>query len=185
LHGGFFDAPLEKGLPKMDQVDLQISENAAKAMEFAFDEARARLTSMHQTFDPFTVTVVDGGLEVNDHPADSPSGVHESVKMLVAQDMPESYALCYDGWVDTDEGRLDAVIVEVADRGAAHAATLALLYHMDGGDYAFEAEYGYAGPSVPLYPGGTRPIVSGLAALQAEEGAAGVDADVEDELEAQ
>lgn len=155
----------------MDQVNLQLSENVRKAMDYAFEEAQQRLVSMNQSFDPFTVTVVDEGLEVNDHPAETPTAVRESVKMLLAQDMPEGYALCYDGWVDTDDGRLDAVIVEVADRGAPDAFILALIYTMTDGEYTFESGYGYAGPAVPLYPAGTKPIVSGLAALEAEEAA--------------
>ena len=117
----------------MDQVSLQVSDNTVKAMEYAFEEAKQRLTSMHQSFDPFTVTVVDEGLEVNDHPAATPTSVRESVKMLLAQDMPEGYALCYDGYVETDDGQQDAVIVEVADRGASDAFILALLYGMEEG----------------------------------------------------
>ncbi len=164
----------------MDQVNLQISENVRKAMDYAFDEAQQRLVSMNQSFDPFTVTVVDEGLEVNDHPAETPGAVRESVKMLLAQDMPEGYALCYDGWVDTDDGRIDAVIVEVADRGASDAFTLALLYTVVDGDYTFETGYGYAGPVEPLYPAGTKPIVSGLAALEAEEASAQSEEDFDD-----
>ena len=156
----------------MDQVTLQISENVRKAMDYAFDEAQQRLISMNQSFDPFTVTVVDAGLEVNDHPAETAEAVRESVKMLLAQDMPEGYALCYDGWVDTDDGHLDAIIVEVADRGNEDAFILALIYTVAEGEYTFEADYGYAGPVAPLYPAGTKPIVSGLAALEAEEAAA-------------
>lgn len=159
----------------MDQVNLQVSDNARKAMEYAFEEAQQRLISMNQSFDPFTVTVVDEGLEVNDHPAATPTAVRESVKILLAQDMPEGYALCYDGYVETDEGQTDAVIVEVADRGASDAFTLALLYEIIDGHYAFETDYGYAGPVAPLYPAGTKPIVSGLAALEAEEAQAAAD----------
>ena len=164
----------------MDQVSLQVSDNTIKAMEYAFEEAKQRLASIHQSFDPFTVTVVDEGLEVNDHPAETPTSVRESVKMLLAQDMPEGYALCYDGYVETDMGQQDAVIVEVADRGASDAFTLALLYNVEDGNYVFEADYGYAGPVAVLYPGGTTPIVSGLAALQAEESAATSDADIDE-----
>ncbi len=164
----------------MDQVSLQVSDNTIKAMEYAFEEAKQRLTSIHQSFDPFTVTVVDEGLEVNDHPAETPTSVRESVKMLLAQDMPVGYALCYVGYVETEDGQRDAVIVEVADRGASDAFTLALLYNVEDGDYVFEADYGYAGPVAVLYPGGTRPIVSGLAALQAEEAAVTSDADIDE-----
>ena len=91
--------------------------------------------------------------------------------------------MCYDGYVETDDGQQDAVIVEVADRGASDAFILALLYGMEEGDYVFEADYGYAGPVAVLYPGGTKPIVSGLAALQAEEDAVSSDADIDEASE--
>ena len=152
----------------MDQVTLQISDNAQQALNFAFNEAQQRLTTVGQ-FDPYTVTVVDGGVEVNDHPAASPEAVRESVKMLLAQDMPEAYVLCYDGDVDTDEGTLDCIVCEVCDRGNDDAFILVLLYTKDVQGYTFEADYAYAGPAPTLYPAGTKPIVSGLVALQREE----------------
>ena len=152
----------------MDQVTLQISDNAQQALAFAFNEAQQRLNTMGQ-FDPFTVTVVDEGVEVNDHPASSPEGVRESVKMLVAQDMPEAYVLCYDGDVDTDDGTLDCIVAEVADRGNTDASALVLLYTKDADGFTFEADFVYAGPVPVLYPAGTKPIVSGLVALQREE----------------
>lgn len=152
----------------MDQVTLQISDNAQQAVNFAFNEAQQRLSSVGQ-FDPYTVTVVDGGVEVNDHPADSPEAVRESVKMLIAQDMPEAYVLCYDGDVETDDGTLDCIVCEVADRGNEDAHILVLLYTKDPAGFTFEADFVYAGPSPVLYPAGTKPIVSGLVALQREE----------------
>lgn len=152
----------------MDQVTLQISDNAQQAMTLAFDEARQRLSSIGM-YDPFTVTVVDGGLEVNDHPASSPTEVRESVKMLLAQDMPEAYVFCYDGDVETDDGTLDCIVAEIADRGNPEAHILVLLYTKDEDGFTFEADYAYVGTNDILYPAGTKPIVSGLAALRAEE----------------
>ena len=149
----------------MEQVNLKMSENVRYAMETAFEEAKERLSSGQGGIDPFTVTAVDDGYEFNDIISDTPEGVRESVKMLLAQDMPEGYALCYDGYVETDEGTLDAVIVEVAERGQDYADCLALLYTLDNGEYTFEADYYYTGPMQQLYPAGTKPIVSGLTPL--------------------
>lgn len=165
----------------MDQVNLQIGDNVLKAMDYAFDEAQERLVSLGESFDPFTVTVVDEGLEVNDHPAETPSAVRDSVKILLAQDMPEGYALCYDGFVETDEGTLDAIVVEVATRGAASADTLALIYTSEDGTYTFETDYAYVGPAAQLYPAGTKPIVSGLASLELEQDDADFDEEPADE----
>ena len=76
----------EKVSNAMDQVTLQISDNAQQALNFAFNEAQQRLNTMGQ-FDPFTVTVVDEGVEVNDHPASSPEGVRESVMARIQDEM--------------------------------------------------------------------------------------------------
>lgn len=153
----------------MEQVTLQMSDNCQQALNFAFNEAQERLKAMG-TFDPFLVTVVDGGVEFNDTPGSSPVAVRENVKMILAQDMPEAYILCYDGYVETDEGTLDCVVAEAADRGNADAYNLALLYTKDAEGFMFEADYVFVGPAAVLYPAGTKPIVSGLAALQAQEG---------------
>ena len=130
----------------MDQVNLQISENVRKAMDYAFDEAQQRLVSMNQSFDPFTVTVVDEGLEVNDHPAETPGAVRESVKMLLAQDMPEGYALCYDGYIEIDDGVKDALIAEGGVPGEDTGYAVSYLYEMDEeGNVTFEEEPAYVG----------------------------------------
>lgn len=158
----------------MEQITLNLSDNVQRAMEQAFNEAQQYLDAQGG-FQPFTVTVVDEGLEVNAHEGDTPDAIRESVKGLLAVDMPEGYALAYDGFIDTDEGTLDAVIVEVADRGATKADALAMIYTKDAdGNYTFEPTYGYIGTEAQLYPAGTKPIVSGLAAL---------DEDVEDASE--
>ena len=147
----------------MEQVNLKMNENVRYAMETAFEEAKSRLSSGQGYLNPFTVTAVDDGYEFNDHEGDTPEAVRESVRMLLAADLPEGYAFCYDGFVETDDGTLDAIIVETAGRGADFADALALLYTVDGGVYTFEADYYYAGPVTQLYPAGTKPIVSGLA----------------------
>lgn len=150
---------------EQEQVTLQISENVQHALEYAFEEAEQRLQTGAEQLVPFSVIVVDEGLEVNEHSGVTPQDVHESARALIAQEMPEGYALCYDGYVETDEGTLDALICEVADRGCVAADALALLYTCEDGTYTFEEDWGYAGSTPQLYPAGTKPIVSGLAAL--------------------
>lgn len=150
---------------EQEQVNLQVSENVQKAVDYAFDEARQRMSTSEEPLVPFSVMVIDEGLEVNEHPGASEQEVHDSARYLFAQEMPEGYVLCYDGYVETDDGTKDAVIAEVADRGAVTADALAMLYVHDGDTYVFEPDYGYAGLTPQLYPAGTKPIVSGLAAL--------------------
>lgn len=154
-----------------DQMTLDLSEDVARAVDYAFKEAQQYLTS-GIGIAPFTVAVIDDGFEVDDHSGETEDDVYESVKMQLAQDMPEGYALCYDGYVDTSEGRQDAIVVEAANRGDATAYALAMMYTCDNGEYVFDANYGYAGQKPQLYPAGTKPIVSGMAELEKEEQAA-------------
>lgn len=151
-----------------EQVTLQISENVRHALDYAFEEAEQRLQTGAEQLVPFSVIVVDEGLEVNEHPGETEQDVHDSVRALIAQEMPEGYALCYDGFVETDDGTMDALICEVADRGCVAADALAMLYVCKDGAYTFEEDYGYAGSTPQLYPAGTKPIVSGLASLDEE-----------------
>lgn len=153
------------------QITLDISQRLSRAVDFAFKEAQEQMDS-GAGLAPFTVTVVDDGLEINDHSANTEDDVYDSVKTLLAADMPEAYALCYDGYVETDDGRQDAIVVEAADRGAARATALAMIYTSEDGETIFEANYGYAGSQPQLYPEGTRPITSGMAALSEEDLAA-------------
>lgn len=162
----------------MEQITLHISDNVQRTMDQAFDEAQQYLTA-NGGFQPFTVTVVDEGLEINTHEGDTPEAIRESVKGLLAVDMPEGYALAYDGYIETDDGTLDAIIVEVAERGASKADALAVIYTAEtDGTYTFEPSYGYIGTEAQLYPAGTKPIVSGLAALD-EDGDEGVEEQAE------
>lgn len=151
-----------------EQVSLALTDNVMKAVDYAFTEAQDYLTS-GVGLAPFTVTVVDEGLEVNDQSAETSDDVYDAVRMLLAEDMPEGYALCYDGYVEGDDGRQDAIVVEAANRGDISACALAMTYTLDDDGYTFDANYGFAGTMPQLYPAGTKPIESGMAALEREE----------------
>lgn len=153
------------------QIRIDVSDNTMKAVDLAFQEAQSYLTS-GMGLAPFTVSAIDEGLEVDDQSAETPDDVYESVKMLLAANMPEGYALAYDGYVDTEDGDRDAIVVEVADRGSVSAYVLAMPYVLDGGEYVFDANYAYVATTNQLYPAGTKPIVSGMSALSDEDRAA-------------
>lgn len=156
---------LELGLEAgLDQVSIDLTDAVSKAVDYAFKEAQEYLNS-GIGIAPFTVTVVDDAFEVDDHSANAEDEVYESVKMLLAQTMPEGYALCYDGFAETDDGRRDAIVVETANRGDVTAYALVMMYSCENGRYIFDGSYGYAGLRPQLYPAGTRPIVSGMSAL--------------------
>ena len=158
-------------------VELKLTENLRRAIEHAFDEACESIQE-EGGMTPFTIMCTSDGFDVADHPGNSTQEIYESVKTLLAQEMPEAYAFTYDGYVETDDGRHDAILCEAVKRGDMEAYLLALPYSCaTDGTYSFAPAFLSAGTARPLYPHGTKPIVSGMVALaderrRAEEAAA-------------
>lgn len=117
---------------------------------------------------PFSILCTSDGFDVSDHPGDEPQEVYESMKSLLAREMPEAYVFVYDGYVDLVDGRSDAIVCETARRGELSAALLAQPYATHEGGCDFAPTFASVGTTKPLYPSGTKPIVSGLIALEAE-----------------
>lgn len=149
-------------------IELKLTDNQRRAIEHAFEEARESIQDEGGVL-PFTIMCTADGFDVADHPGSSTQEVYESVKTLLAQEMPEAYAFAYDGFVETDDGRSDAILCESARRGEMEAYLLALPYSQgDDGVLSFAPAFLSAGTARPLYPRGTKPIVSGLVALADE-----------------
>lgn len=148
--------------------ELKLTDNQRRAIEHAFEEARESIHDEGGML-PFTIMCTADGFDVADHPGNSTQEIYESVKTLLAQEMPEAYAFAYDGFVETDAGRSDAVLCESARRGDMEAYLLALPYaQSEDGVFDFAPSFLSAGTARPLYPHGTKPIVSGLVALADE-----------------
>lgn len=148
--------------------ELKLTDNQRRAIEHAFEEARESIQDEGGML-PFTIMCTADGFDVADHPGNSTQEIYESVKTLLAQEMPEAYAFAYDGFVETDAGRSDAILCEAARRGDMEAYLLARPYEKDeSGAFHFAPSFLSAGTARPLYPRGTKPIVSGLVALADE-----------------
>lgn len=153
-------------------VELELTDSLWTALNHAFEDAQACLTRGGGMM-PFTVICTSDGFEVADHPGEDVEETYNSVKTLLARELPEAYVFSYDGYLDLDEGRRDAVICEVARRGDAAASMLALPYTRDPeGTLRFAETFSSVGSGPALYPSGTKPIVSGLVQLAAEREAA-------------
>lgn len=155
-------------------VELLLTDNQRTALEHAFADSRSCL--MHDgAMVPFTIMCTSDGFEVTGHPGADSQDVYESVRTLLAREIPEAYVLAYDGYVDLATGREDAIVCEVARRGEDAAALLVQPYERGKGAYAFAPTFYAVGQASHLYPAGTKPIVSGLVALKAERERAGLD----------
>lgn len=153
-------------------VELELTDAMRVALDHALDGARSCLTRDGGMM-PFTIICTSDGYEVHDHPGDDVEETYNSVKTLLAQELPEAYLFSYAGYLDLDEGRADAVLIEIARRGEVAASILALPYERDeAGAPVFAPAPVSVGKAKILYPSGTKPIVSGLVQLAAEREAA-------------
>lgn len=139
-----------------EQVDLNFKDSTLVAVEYAFNEAELKLSETGELV-PFTVVVSQGGMEIDDHAESGVDEVYASARATIKDKNPESYVFCYDGYVTTDDGDVDAIVCEVADKGADEAEVLAVLYSYntepgeDAGSFVFEELFGYAGTAKTLF----------------------------------
>lgn len=130
-----------------DHVDLNFKETTLLALEHAFEEAEQKLEETGELI-PFTVAVKDGGFGIDDHAGGSVEEVYASAREAIKAQNPESYVFCYDGYVTTEQGDVDAIVCEVAEKGVAKADVLAILYRYNAPEFAGSLE-GAAASSVP------------------------------------
>lgn len=63
-----------------------------------------------------------------------------------------AYAFCYDGYLDTDEGQVDAIIVEGAIADGQDGIAIGLLYTEKDDTITFSEEPFYLGPAPSFLP---------------------------------
>lgn len=163
------------------RTEVMLTDSQRTALDHALADARECL-ERDGGMCPFSVLCTSDGFVVTDHPGEGVDDIYNSVRALLAQELPEAYVLCYDGFVDLDSGRTDAIVCEIARRGEAFATLLAQVYEVEDGVYHFADAPASAGTAKPLYPRGTKPIVSGLVEQASEraEDASGGDANEQD-----
>lgn len=139
------------GTTNLPHVELSFTETMRAAVEHAFAEAQAALTSAHE-IRPFVTFNNGGGYEVVALAGTTVDEVYAAARELVARRAPDFYVLTYDGFIETPAGVQDAVTCEVAPAGAARAQVLALPYTVADAVYTFCGTYGSAGTADQLYP---------------------------------
>lgn len=147
--------------------ELLLTDNLRSALDSAFNEGEECIRE-DGGMSAFSIICTSDGFVVNDHVGDDEHEIYDSVRAMLAQEMPESYVFSYDGYVDLEDGRHDALVCEVAKRGDKEAYLLAKTYERTEDDWAFDPSYSSIGTTETLYPKGTKPIVSGLVQLERE-----------------
>lgn len=126
----------------------EIDEELQKVLLFALDEARTQ-ADQGEDVTPFTALVVKDNVFLEKHPGPTPQYCFNEARHTVeGVSGAGCYAFCYDGYVETDTGMVDALIAEGGVPGQPEGTAVGLIYHEDDeGHYHFEPEVAYIGPA--------------------------------------
>lgn len=127
-----------------EQETLEMDEVQEQVIMYCIEEAKEKLIATG-TFEPFTVVVAGEDMTIETHPGDDPEAIQKAAKSAVssASSFATHYCFCFDGFLDTDQGEIDAIIVQTAQRDMEKAYVIAGLYRIDeSGDGSIEFEDG-------------------------------------------
>ncbi len=132
-----------------EQETLEMDEVLEKVISYCAEEAKEKLAQAG-SFEPFTVVVEGDNMHIENHPGDNPEEIRSNARVAVAtaSSFASYYTFTYDGFVDTDAGELDAIVIEAAARDDEEAMAIVNLYRVDesgDGSIVFEDELAYVG----------------------------------------
>ena len=129
-----------EGVVVSEQQTLEMDETLEQVVFYCLEEAKNKLSAGEDCV-PFTV-VVDSAREqmfVESHPGEDVmtcrASAHSTVRTSSA--FSTHYAFCYDGFLMTDDGQVDAIIVEAATRDMDAAYVIGLSYEEKPGGPEF------------------------------------------------
>lgn len=124
----------------------EIPEILEKVLLFSLDEAKEKMSQGAEVV-PFTALVVKENLFIENHPADTAEECFNLARHTVEHARgAAAYALCYDGYIETDDGVKDAIIAEGGVSGEDEGYAVSYLYETDDeGNLTFEEEPAYVG----------------------------------------
>ena len=124
----------------------EIPEILEKVLLFSLEEAKEKLSQGSEVV-PFTALVVKENLFIENHPGDSAEECFNFARHTVEHARGASaYALCYDGYIEVDDGAKDALIAEGGIPGEDAGYAVGYLYEVDeAGSVKFEEEPAYIG----------------------------------------
>jgi hypothetical protein len=122
----------DQGGAQAKPVALDPQQTLDKIVLYALDEGRQKLEE-NGSFEPFTVILRDEDLLVENHVGDDVLECFESAARTVQAlaSSSQAYVFVYDGYINSVEGRLDAMIAERGVVGQNQADAFALLYSLD------------------------------------------------------
>lgn len=125
----------------------EIPVNLERVLLFALDEAREKLADGGEVV-PFTAVELGDNIIVETYPGENAQECLDQARAAI-QGMTgiDCYALCYDGYVETEDGDIDALISEGGMLGDETGHAVGYLYEISGdeGDMYIEEDPAYIG----------------------------------------
>lgn len=160
------------GVPEMEQI---LEAVLLQALEIAKEKLDAK-----ELLVPFTALAVGETLFTETHPSEDPDECFKMAQHTVQNARGAlAYAFCYDGYVDTDEGELDAIIAEGGVPGASTGHAVGFLYKVEGEGETLEFKI----EDAPVYIGQAPNFMEYTLVLDGEEFDEGEVAEDAEELE--
>ena len=124
----------------------EIPDTLEKVLMFSLEEAKEKMAQGADVV-PFTALVVRENLFIESHPGESAEECFAFARHTVEGARgAEAYALCYDGYVEIDDGTRDALIAEGGVPGEDEGYAVGYVYTLDNeGRPTFEGEPAYIG----------------------------------------
>lgn len=138
---------MDERLVDKEEVEVpDIPEVLEQILLYCLDHGKNKLLE-NKEFVPFTALAVKEDLFIETHPGDSTDECFDLARQTVeGVSGATGYALCYDGFLDTDEGDIDAIIAEGGMAGSPEGFAVCYLYEVDEqGNLLFEEEPAYVG----------------------------------------
>lgn len=144
---------LPKGQDMADRIvessDVQVPDIPSileKVLLFSLDEAKKKLLQKSDVV-PFTALAIKENLFIENHPGESAEDCFNFARHTVEHARgAEAYALCYDGYIEIDDGTKDALIAEGGVPGEDKGYAVGYLYEIsEENAVKFEGEPVYIG----------------------------------------
>lgn len=116
--------------PEIHPVTVNASDLVISLSDFALDYGINSVRVAKGTLIPFVITVIDGNQSISrfvaDNIADGVVSAQNSIALL--PDEVQAYAIAYDTYINVQNQKFDAIVVEVGERGQVHAYQFAQRY---------------------------------------------------------
>lgn len=123
----------------------EINHTLAKVLQYVALDAKETMIA-EKSLVPFTAVVVKENMFLEEMSSTETDHVYAEAQHTVQNVKgAEAYALCYDGYVETDAGKHDAIIAEGGVPGEETGYAVALVYELNDGEYSFMNQVSYIG----------------------------------------